>query len=321
MVHNDAGPPGETSPAARPHLDRAVHVMLHGTLDELDSILREHPSVVHLRSDRIDHHYCGYFHGATLLHHVAGNPRMAPLPGDVVARTHRILAAGADVDAATAPGPAQPTDIGWTPLGLVASSECARKAGAQRALMDVLLDAGADPDARDGGCVMGALYYGESDAAEHLAARRARLDLIAAAGVGDVDRVRSFLGDGPEAIASAPRLVHYARVPWPAGASVEDTVRHVLGLALVYAALHDRTEVLRLLLDAGAAPNHVSPFEHHATALHWAVMGDHPSAVRLLLAAGADPTAKDGEFGSTPAGWASYLDKPAAAAALKEAAR
>lgn len=298
-------------------LDRGVDLLLGGTAEEFADFLRANRSAVHLRSTRADHHYCGYFHGATLLHHVAGNPTMGSLPPDMPERTRRILAAGAAVDAVTRPGPAQPNDIGWTPLGLAATSGHARAVGLQRPLMDVLLEAGADPDACNGGCMMGALYYGQSEAARYLAERGARLDLVAAAGVGATDRLRPMLEEGPEAIASAPRLVHYARVPWPDDASTEETVRHVLGLALIYSALHDRTEAMRLLLDAGAEPNHVSPFEHHATALHWAVMGDHPAAVRLLLDAGADTTIADGEFGSTPAGWADYLGKPAAAEALR----
>jgi hypothetical protein len=157
--------------------------------------------------------------------------------------------------------------------------------------MDLLLDSGADVDARAGGCVMGALYYGEARAAEHLGRRGATLDLVAAAGVGDADRVRDILGN--EALLKATlharpgtmgpgatRLAHYSRIPWPEVPDGQD----LLGLALAYAALHGRMETLRLLLDAGA-----------------------------------DPDARDLEFNSTPLGWAMYLRRPKALEVLEEA--
>lgn len=237
----------------------------------------------------------------------------------MVDRAAVLIAAGAEVDAATLPGPSQPDDIGWTTLGLVASSAEARRAGIQQSLMDELLAAGADPDARGGGCLMGALYYGETDAAEHLARRGARLDLIAAAAVEDTAALTAHLAGGPEAIAGAPRLVHYARVAWPEHADATDATRDILGMALIYAALHGRVRAITMLADAGADPRHVPPFEHHATPLHWAAMGDRPEAVHALLAVGADPEARDGEFGSTPLGWAEHLGRPAAAAALRDA--
>jgi hypothetical protein len=37
----------------------------------------------------------------------------------------------------TRPGPAQPDDIGWSTLGLVATSDAARRAGHQRPLLEL----------------------------------------------------------------------------------------------------------------------------------------------------------------------------------------
>lgn len=251
-----------------------------------------------------------------LLHHTAGNPFIRDLPENVVEVAGTLLDLGAEVDAVTLPGPSQPNDIGWTPLGLVATSGHARERGLQAPLMDALLEHGADPDARDGGCLMGALYYGEAAAAERLVAAGARVDLIAAAGIGDEATLAELLAQGAERIASAPRLVHYALTPWPEDCATEDEAANVLGLALAYAARHGRTGALRLLLDAGVDPNRAPPFDHGATALHWAAVGDQPEAVRVLRAAGADPEARDRRFGSTPAGWADYLGKARAAEAL-----
>jgi len=296
-------------------LMKARDRLLAGDRARLEGLLDAEPELVRARFTTAAVPYDGYFHGATLLHHVAANPFISELPEEIVDLTRILLARGSEVDAVTRQGPSQPDDIGWTALGLVATSSEARRCGHQRALMETLIGAGADANARDGGCVMGALYYGESAAAELLAARGARLDLAAAAGVGDVERVRSLLaaedrsGDGLE---SPRRLAHYSRVPWPEDADRAD----VLGLALVYAALHGRVDVIRLLLEAGADPNHRPPFDHRGTPLHWAVMGDRPDSVRALLEAGADRELRDLEHDSTPAGWAAHLGRPAAGAAL-----
>ena len=297
--------------------DGALNHLLAGDLQALERMLAAEPELVRERAPGSRGHYCGYFHQATLLHHTAGNPLMRPLPPSIVEGARVLLDAGADVDAVTAQGPAQPDDIGWTTLGLAASSAEARKAGVQIPLMELLLERGADPDARSGGVMMGALYYGEGEAARYLADAGATLDLVAAAGVGDAERLTGFLALAPRELASQPRLIHYARVPWPPGLPPEEQAAHLLGLALVYAALHGQERSMRLLLAAGVDPGHRPPFEHGATPLHWAVMGDRPAAVRLLLQAGADPDARDREFDSTPAGWAEHLGRPGAAEALR----
>jgi ankyrin repeat protein len=296
--------------AARDHL-------LAGDRRGLERLLSQRPELVKERVLSVDPPYDGYFHGATLLHHAPGNPRIVDLPGDIVSLTALVLDRGAEVDAVTLQGPTQPDDIGWTALGLAATSGMAREAGHQADLMELLLDRGADPDARNGGCLMGALYYGESHAAELLVRRGARVDLVAAAGIGDVATVRERLAalqevsdGGPD--AEADRLAHYSLVSWPDDADAAD----LLGLALTYAALHGRVEAMRVLLEGGADPNHRPPFDHGATPLHWAVMGDRAESVTVLLDAGADPDARDRSFRSTPAGWADHLGRRKAAAAL-----
>jgi ankyrin repeat protein len=292
--------------------------LLAGDRPGLEALLDQRPELVTERIRFVDPPYDGYFHGATLLHHVPGNPQIVGLPADIVSLAELLLDRGSEVDAVTLQGPSQPDDIGWTTLGLAATSAMAREVGCQAALMDLLLARGADPDARNGGCLMGALYYGESEAAELLAKRGARLDLVAAAGLGDVATLRQRLAAleaaSPDGRAGfeARRLAHYSLVPWPDDAEPRD----VLGLSLVYAALHGRVEAISVLLEAGADPNHRPPFDHGATPLHWAVMGDRPESVTALLEAGADPGARDRSFHSTPAGWAAHLGRSKAAAAL-----
>jgi len=287
--------------AGRGALHGALADLLRGDHRALARRIEASPEVLHARFPSFDPPYDGYFHGATLLHHVAGNPLISPLPTTIVDAAQMMTDRGAVVDAVTLQGPSQPDDIGWTTLGLAATSAEARRRGIQLELMKVLVEAGADPNARQGGCLMGALYYGESVAAEMLVRLGARVDVVAAAGLGDVESLRNFLDSGQ----LKKGLAHYGRVAWPSDAGPAD----VLGLALIFAALHGRTEAIRLLVAAGADPDHRPPFDARATALHWAVVGDRPDAVRALLDAGADPTLTDDEHGATPLGWAERLGR------------
>jgi ankyrin repeat protein len=294
----------------------ARQALLEGRLDDLAHRLDTRPTLVHQRCDSSEPPYDGYFHGATLLHHVAGNPAIRPLPTGLTEAVALLLDRGADVDAVTRAGPSQPDDVGWTTLGLVGTSAAARESGMQMDLMALLAEAGADLDARNGGAVMGALYYGESAAARWLADRGCRLDLISAAGVGDTETLDRELAKSAEELLRSPRLTHYARATWPTDLTAEESEPHVRGMALVYGALHGRIACLDRLLAAGVDPNHRPPFEHGGTALHWAVMGDRAEAVRVLLDGGADPSLRDEEYDATPAEWAAHLSRPAAAKAL-----
>lgn len=305
----DEGPMSE-SVQTDEQLAAARALLLSGDEAALRTSLAADPELVRRRFTTTALHYCGYFHGATLLHHVAGNPFIAELPDTIVALARLLLDHGAEVDAVTLQGPSQPDDIGWTTLGLVATSSKAREAGHQRALLDTLIDSGADVDTRNGGCLIGALYYGESEAARYLADHGARLDLVAAAGLGDTDRLAACLDDVGDLMDG--RLAHYGLAPWP-----EDGGRRErLGVALIYAALHGQIAAMEQLMEAGADPDGRPPFDHHGTAMHWAVMGDQPGAVRTLLEAGADRGARDRSFDSTPEGWARHLGKTKALGAL-----
>ena len=152
--------------------EQALEALYAGDCAELSRLLDRDPSLVHARRAGAEVPYNGYFCEPTLLHHVAGNPLIKPLPETIVGLTEVILHKGAEVDAATRAGPDQPRDIGWSTLGLAATSSTAREAGCQEQLMQPLLDRGADPNFRNGGPLIGALYYGEGAAAAFLARHR-----------------------------------------------------------------------------------------------------------------------------------------------------
>ena len=69
------------------------------------------------------------------------------------------------------------------------------------------------------------------------------------------------------------------------------------GTALHSAASANHTELVRLLIDAGAGPN--ARQRHGYTPLHSAEQNGNEEAIRLLLAHGADPTLANDD-GKTP---------------------
>lgn len=285
---------------------QALAALGAGDVQALDALLRRHPELAHERAAGVLQPYDGYFHRATLLHHVSGNPAVTPVARTAPDLARCLLEHGAAIDAATEAGPAQPDDVGWTALGLVATSGAARAAGVQIELLDLLLECGADPDARDGIALVGAIYYGESAAAAHLARRGANVDLVTAAGLGDVAAIESFAAPDGSLREGAHALVHYGLVPWPDSATDAD----VFAVALCFAARSGRVDALRRLVELGADPNARPPLDHRATALHWCVIGDQPAALKALLELGADREVRDATYSSTPLGWCQALGRP-----------
>lgn len=72
--------------------------------------------------------------------------------------------------------------------------------------------------------------------------------------------------------------------------------------AMYSAARNGHTEVVRYLLDRGAAIDTKGFFG--GTGLHWAAINGHRETVELLISRGADLKIRDEQFDSTPEGWA-----------------
>ena len=70
---------------------------------------------------------------------------------------------------------------------------------------------------------------------------------------------------------------------------------------MTWGSYKGRTEVVRILLDAGANPNVKG--EHHVSCLTWAAGRGHAQVVKLLLEAGAKVNTAD-KHGTTPLCWA-----------------
>jgi hypothetical protein len=218
--------------------ESAADAVVSGDLPTLESLLRGDPDLVRARSARR--------HRAMLLHYVAANGvedfRQLTQPNAVPIAT-ALLEAGAEVDALAntyGGGTAQTT------LNLLVSSAHPAEAGLQPALVETLVDFGAAINGLedDGSPLMTALAFGHLDAAEALARRGARIDnVIAAAALGRTDLVGDLLAEGGRV---SPSLVG---LYWLGLSS--DPRTHV-DRAFVWACAFGRTEVVELLLRAGA---------------------------------------------------------------------
>ena len=266
--------------------ETAVEAVVSGDLATLQSILREQPDLVRARSSRPHH--------ATLLHYTAANGvegERQKTPPNAVAVTKALLDAGAEVDAL-----ADMYDHKCTTMSMLVSSAHPHDAGLQIALAETLLDRGAaleGPGTNWQSAVTTALQFGYLDTARVLARRGARVDFVAAAGLGRLDEATRLL---PQAEALS---------------------RHA-GLAL--AAQHGHADVVRLLLDAGEDPSRYNPdgFHGHSTPLHQAVWADHLPVVALLVERGARLDIRDSVHQGTPLGWAIYGERTNIADYLRE---
>ncbi len=269
------------SPVAK--FEQAVEAVVHGDLPALKALLEENPALVHERSPR--------GHRATLLHYIAANGtenfrQITPPNALDIAET--LLAAGAGPDAA-----ADTYDSKWgTTLELLVSSSPPSEAGLQTKLAEKLLDYGAAVNGirDDGGLLLTAIYFHYPESAEMLVRRGARVDNVAtAAAMGRTGQLEGYLDGDGRLKPDAPRV----HVDW---LKVADTPEANLALAFVWAAMLNRAETVRFLLEKGVSP--ASKDHRNWTALHWAGYFGYPEIVDLLLASKAPLEARN-EFGGT----------------------
>jgi ankyrin repeat protein len=163
-------------------MNPAIEAIHSGDVDRLKQLLREDPSLINVRAD-----------GARTLLHVATDwPGHFP---NGAATVVALIEAGADVNV-TFIGRHQETPLHWA-----ASSD-------DVAVLDTLLDHGADIEAR-GGVIGGgtalsdAVAFGQWNAARRLIERGAIASLWEAAALGLMDRVEEFPDATAEEITNA----------------------------------------------------------------------------------------------------------------------
>ena len=246
--------------------EQAVDAIVTGNLNALENLLREHPDLARARSSRR--------HQATLLHYVSANGiegYRQKTPANIVPIAELLLNAGADVNTVA--------DLygGSTTLALVATSLHPERAGVQTALLQVLLDHGATIDAPNSRTtlVTACLANGRLPAAEFLAHRGAKLDLEAAAGLGDLEKVKAL----------------FAESATDATPASEQRRREERERALLWACQYGRNPVIEFLLDRGV--NIEAQANTGQSPLHWAVIGGQADPITLLLNRGANLEARN----------------------------
>jgi ankyrin repeat protein len=233
----------------------AADAIVSGDGATLKRLLHEEPELIRARSARE--------HRATLLHYVSANGvegYRQKTPKNIIEITEMLLNAGAEIDAmANLYG-------GCTTLGLAATSVHPEGAGVQDALLQTLLDHGANLEQPSSGghresLVVVCLANGRIKAAEFLASRGARLDLAGAAGLGRLDVVKSFVDQDGSLKPNASKEQLEEGFLFACGYGADNVVEFLLGKGVDLAALSGDRQ----------------------TALHRAVTGGHIHTVKLLL--------------------------------------
>jgi ankyrin repeat protein len=264
-----------TTPTAA--FEDAVEAVVSGNVEQLRQLLAADSQLIRARSSR--------GHQATLLHYVGANGVEGfrqRTPPNAVEITEVLLGAGAEVDAVAG------MYGGATVLALAATSVHPWLAGVQMDLLRTLLAHGASIDHPQGGAnsltpILGCLANGRQEAAELLAAHGASLDLEAAAGVGRLDLVRTFVDEKGGLRYGATDAQLQSGFHW--------------------ACEYGRTEVVVYLLQRGVD---LRRLHRGRTGLHWAAYGGHLEIVQLLLNHGAPVEVVDETYRTTPLGWALY---------------
>jgi len=252
----------------------AADAIVSGDLGTLQRLLMENPELIRARSARE--------HGATLLHYVSANGvegYRQRTPRNAVQIAEILLQTGAEVDAR-----AGVYGGGSTTLSLAATSVHPLRAGVQNSLLEILLDYGAMVDSAHGPALINAcLATGRQGAAVFLASRGAPLDLEGAAGVGQLDVVKSFFNQDGTLKPTA---------------NTEQLQRGFL-----WACEFGRGDVVEFLLDKGADLR--GQADSGETGLHWAVVGGHVAMIKPLLERGA-PLEELNAYGGTALGQAMW---------------
>jgi len=270
---------------------KAVNLVDAGETKSLDDLLKQHPRLLTYHCHVGDWYEEGYFAGAALLHHVAGNPIRCPLPSNIIEVLRTLLKRGADPNVAT--------DAGATTIGLILTGKQVADAGVGVDMIDILKAAGAKDDLDHGDILTDPLWNGGRATAEELVRHGTKMDLRHAAALGRLEDMRRMLKS--------------------------EVSRSLMEEALIYASHQGEEASARLLVEHGAkgdvliqSTGPMPQYAARATALHMAAYSGHAGIVRLLLDNGADATIIEPTYHGTALGWAKYGGHAEAAEILNQ---
>ncbi|HKU76853.1 MAG TPA: ankyrin repeat domain-containing protein [Pyrinomonadaceae bacterium] len=245
----------------------AVEALDGGDIERLETLLDEHPWLISYRCRKGELYEDGYFAGATLLNHIAGNPSRCPIPGNIIDITGLLLSRGARDE------PPRPK---YT-IGLLLTSKQASEAGVALPLIDLITSTnGVELDLTDPTILNGPLNNHAQATALELIRRGAKMDIRHAAALGRLDRVQSFYNEDD-----------------PPAALKEE--------AFIRACQHGHNDICEFLLDQGVDP--ASQVEIGQTGFHYAAHCGQLETVKMLIRRNAPLEVKN-MYGGTVLGQA-----------------
>ncbi len=287
----------ERSDADHKAFYEAVEAIDAGDSETLQKLLAEYPELAAARGYFDEYYEYPHFRGATLLHHLAGEPQRVPLSENAVELAAALLSSGADPNAATYDS--------ISVLDLFIGSDQLEWIERKPEMIQLLVTNGVDVNRNRGQILWNALRERDLELASMLVAEGADVDLRFAAGVNRVDLMAEFFDAEGQLKEGVGHLFH----PDP---DTVLTAEQIMVEALNFAAYSGALEAAEFLLDRGVDVNGLASgftrYDRGSAPLHKTVMADQLEMARLLLARGADPLVRARRFRITPYELSNYLD-------------
>ena len=252
-------------------ITKAVKALDEGDLEGLQALLDEDPALIHYQCREGARYEQGYFAGATLLHHIAGNPIRCPLPSNVMEIARLLIDRGFNPRA------------GAETIDLLLTSKQASEAEVAVPLIELLVEAGAPMDWSRPDLLDLPLLNVAPATARALIQRGAKPQLRHTAALGDLETIEYQIEEAlvyacirGEKEAAALLIERGAKgdiLTTPGGRTPRT--------ALHEAANRGHAEIVKLLVANGARTDVIEP-NWGGTPAGWAEHGGHPDLAKLL---------------------------------------
>lgn len=252
----------------------AIAALDAGDSAQLQAMLEEDPALIHAPCRVGPWYEQGYFAGAALIHHIAGNPIRCPIPANIVEIARLLVGYGPTAE-----------QLKET-IALLLTSKQASEAGVALPLIDILVEAGAPFNTHAPGLLDLPLLNVAPHTARALIERGAKPELRHAAALGDLEAIAFGIeealvyacirGQREAAALLIERGAKGDRLVSPGGQSPRT--------ALHEAANRGHAEIVELLLGRGADPRVREP-RWNGTPAGWAEHGGHARISERLKSA------------------------------------